>query len=40
VVGPPLAVGALRVAIPAPQVGRAKGVVPPSLSGNRPPWIS
>jgi hypothetical protein len=40
VVGPPLEVGALRVAVQAARVGRAKGVVPPSLSGNRRPWIS
>jgi len=40
VVGAPLEVGALAVAVQAPRVGRAKGVVPPSMSGNRRPWIS
>jgi hypothetical protein len=39
VVGPPQ-VGALRVVVPAPRVGRVKGVVPPSPSANRRPWIS
>lgn len=39
VVGPPQA-GALRVVVPAPRVGRVKGVVPLSPSANRRPWIS
>jgi hypothetical protein len=40
VVGPPLEGGALRVVVPAPRVARAEGVVPPSPSGSRRPWIS
>ena len=40
VVGAPLEVGAPGVAVQAPRVARAKGVAPPSLSGNCRPWIS